>query len=101
MLKSERWRLDRYELLGEPAVRFLGPDVAVVAYKVKEEMKVEGKHCPIRGHSVRDSGGAGAVPQPLEPTANSPGHVRALYERAQDNGCIRAPGLIGYCILSI
>jgi len=43
MMKSERWRLHRYELLGEPAVRFLGPDVAVVAYKVKEEMKVEGK----------------------------------------------------------
>jgi uncharacterized protein (TIGR02246 family) len=43
MMKSERWQLRRYELLGKPAVRFLSPDVAVVAYKVKEEMKVEGK----------------------------------------------------------
>jgi uncharacterized protein (TIGR02246 family) len=42
MLKSERWQLRRYEFLGEPTVRFLSPDVAVVAYKVKEEMKVEG-----------------------------------------------------------
>jgi uncharacterized protein (TIGR02246 family) len=43
MMKSERWQLHRYELLGEPAVRFLTPDVAVVAYKVKEDMKVEGR----------------------------------------------------------
>jgi hypothetical protein len=33
LLKSEPWELRRYELLGEPAVRFLGPDVAVVAYR--------------------------------------------------------------------
>ncbi|XXF77756.1 DUF4440 domain-containing protein [Myxococcaceae bacterium GXIMD 01537] len=43
MLKGEQWQLRRYELIGEPAVRFLSPDVAVVAYKLKEDMKVEGK----------------------------------------------------------
>lgn len=43
MAKSSQWQLQRYEILGEPTVRFLGPDVAVVAYKVKEEMKVDGQ----------------------------------------------------------
>src|SRR5690242_1646342 len=43
MMKSDRWKLLRYEFLGEPVVRQLTPDVAVIAYKVREEMTVEGK----------------------------------------------------------
>jgi catechol 2,3-dioxygenase-like lactoylglutathione lyase family enzyme/ketosteroid isomerase-like protein len=43
MLESERWKLHKFEILGEPEVRFVNPELALVAYKVREEMTVEGK----------------------------------------------------------
>jgi ketosteroid isomerase-like protein len=43
MFQSEQWQLHRYEFLGEPSVLALGPDLAIVAYKVREEMTVEGE----------------------------------------------------------
>ncbi len=43
MLRSDRWALHGYEIVGEPAIRRVGDDLAFVAYKVREEMTVEGK----------------------------------------------------------
>ena len=43
MMRSATYQLHSYSLQGEPAVRFLGDDVAIVAYQVREEMTVEGK----------------------------------------------------------
>ena len=42
MMKSDQWTLNKFEL-DDIQVRMLGDDTAVVAYKVKEEMTVEGK----------------------------------------------------------
>ena len=42
MMKSEQWTLNKFEL-DDIQVRMLGDDAAVVAYKVREEMTVEGK----------------------------------------------------------
>lgn len=43
MAKSDLWTLQRFEFLGKPEVRFITDDVAVIGYKVREEMTVEGK----------------------------------------------------------
>src|SRR5690349_4852651 len=44
MLKSDTWTLHSFELKDEDVqVRLLDPDVAIVAYKVKEKMTVDGK----------------------------------------------------------
>ena len=42
MDQQKQWTLDDYEL-ADVKVRMLGDDVAIVAYKVKEDMTVEGK----------------------------------------------------------
>ena len=42
MMKSEQWTLNKFEL-DDIQVRLLTDDTAVVAYKVKEEMTVDGK----------------------------------------------------------
>jgi uncharacterized protein (TIGR02246 family) len=42
MMKSEQWTLNKFEL-DDIQVRMLGDDTAVVAYKVKEQLTVEGK----------------------------------------------------------
>jgi hypothetical protein len=42
MMKSPNWKLESFQL-SDPIVRLLGADVAVVAYKVKEVLTVDGK----------------------------------------------------------
>lgn len=42
MLESSDWMLQRFEL-SDVDVRMVGPDVAVIGYKVHEELTVEGK----------------------------------------------------------
>jgi hypothetical protein len=42
LLDSAKWKLDRFTLL-DPVVRALTDDVAVIAYKVHEELTVDGK----------------------------------------------------------
>jgi ketosteroid isomerase-like protein len=43
MLKAARYELNAFELKDGVQVRMLGDDIAIVAYKVKEELTVEGK----------------------------------------------------------
>jgi uncharacterized protein (TIGR02246 family) len=43
MLNSSAWTLNTFEFVGDVQVRVLTDDVAVVAYKVKEELTVDGK----------------------------------------------------------
>jgi hypothetical protein len=43
MLKGGNWTLNEFEFLGDVQVRAVTDDVAVVAYKVKEQLTVEGK----------------------------------------------------------
>jgi len=43
MMKSHTWSVREFELDGEPEVRLLNDDVAIVAYKIREEMTVDGK----------------------------------------------------------
>jgi hypothetical protein len=43
MMKSDDWTVRDFELEGEPEVQLLNDDVAIVAYKVREEMTVDGK----------------------------------------------------------
>jgi len=43
MMRTAPWTLDAFELGDDMQVRMLGEDVAVVAYKVHEELTVEGK----------------------------------------------------------
>ncbi|MDQ6870721.1 MAG: nuclear transport factor 2 family protein [Gemmatimonadota bacterium] len=43
MLNSSAWTLNKFEFVGDVQVRLLTDDVAVVAYKVKEQLTVEGK----------------------------------------------------------
>jgi uncharacterized protein (TIGR02246 family) len=43
MVDQANYTLDRYALQDDAKVRFIGDDVALVAYKVKEELTVEGK----------------------------------------------------------
>jgi hypothetical protein len=43
MMKSHAWSVQKFELEGEPEVRLLNDDVAIVAYKIREEMTVDGK----------------------------------------------------------
>jgi len=43
MLNSSVWTLNEFELIGDVQVRALTDDVAIVAYKVKEQLTVEGK----------------------------------------------------------
>lgn len=42
MMKSESWKLDDFSI-SEPKVELIGDDIAIVAYKVHEEMTVDGK----------------------------------------------------------
>ena len=42
MMNSTEWKLKSFEM-GETQVRLLSDDVAIVAYKVQEDMTVEGK----------------------------------------------------------
>ena len=42
MMNSAEWTLKNFEL-GDAQVRLISDDVAIVAYKVKEDMTVEGK----------------------------------------------------------
>lgn len=43
MLASPAWTLYEFEFEGEPQVRVLSDDVAIIAYKVTEQMTVDGK----------------------------------------------------------
>jgi hypothetical protein len=43
MLNSSAWTLNEFEFVGDVQVRALTDDVAIVAYKVKEQLTVEGK----------------------------------------------------------
>ncbi|MDQ6689729.1 MAG: nuclear transport factor 2 family protein [Gemmatimonadota bacterium] len=43
MLNSPAWTLNEFEFVGDVQVRALTDDVAVVAYKVREDLTVEGK----------------------------------------------------------
>jgi hypothetical protein len=43
MMRTAPWTLDAFKLSDDMQVRMLGKDVAVVAYKVHEELTVEGK----------------------------------------------------------
>ena len=43
MLNSPSWTLNAFEFIGDVQVRVLTNDVGVVAYKVKEELTVDGK----------------------------------------------------------
>jgi ketosteroid isomerase-like protein len=43
MMKASPWTLDEFELGHDVQVRLLGDDVAIVAYKVREELTVDGK----------------------------------------------------------
>jgi hypothetical protein len=43
MLKGGNWTLNEFEFVGDVQVRAVTDDVAVVAYKVKEQLTVEGK----------------------------------------------------------
>jgi hypothetical protein len=43
MLNSSDWTLNEFEFVGDVEVRALTDDVAIVAYKVKEQLTVEGK----------------------------------------------------------
>ena len=43
MLNSSAWTLNKFEFVGDVQVRLLTDDVAVVAYKVKEQLTVDGK----------------------------------------------------------
>lgn len=43
MMKSGSWKLRRFEIDPDVKLRMLGDDVAVLAYKVREELTVDGK----------------------------------------------------------
>ena len=43
MVKNATWKLRRFEIDPDVKVRLLGHDVAVLAYKVHEELTVDGK----------------------------------------------------------
>jgi hypothetical protein len=43
MMQSPRYTLHAFEIKDDAKVRMLGDDVAIVAYKVHEELTVEGK----------------------------------------------------------
>ena len=43
MLQSPQWTLHEFEIGDDAQVRLIGDDVAVIAYKVKERMTVEGR----------------------------------------------------------
>jgi hypothetical protein len=43
MLKSGTWQLRRFEIDPDVKLRLFGDDVAVLAYKVREELTVDGK----------------------------------------------------------
>jgi uncharacterized protein (TIGR02246 family) len=43
MMKASPWTLQKFELDDDVQVRLLGDDVAIVAYKVREELTLDGK----------------------------------------------------------
>ena len=43
MMRTASWTIDAFELSDDMQVRMLGEDVALVAYRVHEELTVEGK----------------------------------------------------------
>ena len=43
MMQESSWTLNDFELRGDPHVRLLSDDVAIVAYQVHEELTVDGK----------------------------------------------------------
>lgn len=43
MMRTASWKIDAFTLSDDMQVRMLGEDVAVVAYKVHEDLTVEGK----------------------------------------------------------
>ncbi len=43
MMKDSPWTLNEFELVDDVQVRLLGDDVAIVAYKVREKLTIEGK----------------------------------------------------------
>jgi hypothetical protein len=47
MMENASWEIERYELGDDIEVRMVGDDVAIVAYKVREELTVDGKHVSI------------------------------------------------------
>ena len=49
MLKGGNWTLNEFEFVGGVQVRAVTDDVAVVAYKVKEQLTVEGKPLTFEG----------------------------------------------------
>lgn len=44
MLMAPSWTLNEFEFIGEMEARALTDDVAIVAYKVREQLTVDGKH---------------------------------------------------------
>jgi hypothetical protein len=44
MFTSDAWTLEDVELVGEPEVRMLSDDLGIIAYKVREELTVDGKN---------------------------------------------------------
>jgi hypothetical protein len=49
MLNSSAWTLNKFEFVGDVHVRLLTDDVAVVAYKVREQLTVDGKPLTFEG----------------------------------------------------
>jgi catechol 2,3-dioxygenase-like lactoylglutathione lyase family enzyme/ketosteroid isomerase-like protein len=48
MLKSEKWQLNKCEILCDPVIHKPSADVAIIAYQVREEMTVDGKPLTLR-----------------------------------------------------
>jgi hypothetical protein len=61
MMKSGSWTVREFEIVGDAEVSFLTDDVAVIAYKVREEMTVDGKPLTLEAADastwVRQNGG--------------------------------------------
>jgi uncharacterized protein (TIGR02246 family) len=43
MMKAPTWKIHRFEIKPGAQVRLLGPDVAIIAYQVHEDLTVDGK----------------------------------------------------------
>jgi len=43
MFESASWTLEDVELVGEPEIQMLGDDLGIIAYKVRENLTVDGK----------------------------------------------------------
>lgn len=50
MMATPNYTLHRYQFQGDPLVRLLSDDVAIIAYQVHEELTVEGKPVTLDAH---------------------------------------------------